>query len=160
MKKHAKRSGHIYAASLELCLISPSAVVVSRELFSRYGLFDEAMPVCEDYDLWLRITSRETVGLINTPLIKKYGGHDDQLSRQEWGMDRFRIYAMLKMLNSAVLTGGYLDATYAAAIEKSRILRNGALKRERYDYAEKLDQLMSALNERSSNIDSSFLLTL
>ena len=44
--------------SLELCLVSPSAVMLRRDLFERIGGFDENFPVCEDYDLWLRIAAR------------------------------------------------------------------------------------------------------
>src|SRR5581483_4557774 len=53
--KHRKPSGDIFRASLELCLVSPSAVLMTRELFDEVGGFDETFPVCEAYDLWLRI---------------------------------------------------------------------------------------------------------
>ena len=96
MNRHRKPSGHIFIASLDLCLVSPSAVCMERSLFDRYGLFDELLPACEDYDLWLRISSREPVGLIDRELTVKHGGHDDQLSKKFWGMDRFRLYAILK----------------------------------------------------------------
>ncbi len=54
--KHKKPSGMIFEPSLKLCLVSPSAVMMRRELFEIKGLFNEDFPVCEDYDLWLRVT--------------------------------------------------------------------------------------------------------
>ena len=43
-KKHRKPSGDIFRPSLDLCLISPSAVMMTRELFKRVGGFDEGFP--------------------------------------------------------------------------------------------------------------------
>ena len=66
--KHRKPSGDIFERSLDLCLVSPSAVMMTRELFDRSGGFDESLPVCEDYDLWLRIARDYPVPLIEQPL--------------------------------------------------------------------------------------------
>ena len=110
MKKHAKSGGWLFQRSLALCCISPSSVLIHRSLFEDYGDFDESLPACEDYDLWLRITARESVAYVEVPQIYKYGGHEDQLSRAFWGMDRFRIQAL-----EACLTGGYLQADDEAA---------------------------------------------
>ena len=98
MKKHAKFSGWIFEKCLPLCIISPSSAMMRKTLFSKVGLFDEALPVCEDYDLWLRVTSRFPVFLINRKLIVKRGGHPDQLSDRSWGNDRYRVLALEKLL--------------------------------------------------------------
>ncbi|MCI0493416.1 glycosyltransferase, partial [candidate division KSB1 bacterium] len=95
---HRKYSGWIYQKCLPLCIISPSSVMIHREVFGRVGLFDESMTVCEDYDLWLRISRFYPVTFIPKPLIIKYGGHRDQLSQQFLGMDVFRIRALEKIL--------------------------------------------------------------
>ncbi|MBU0650624.1 glycosyltransferase, partial [bacterium] len=55
-KIHQKKSGWIFEPSLELCLISPSSVIIHKDIFDHIGLFDETLMACEDYDLWLRIT--------------------------------------------------------------------------------------------------------
>jgi glycosyltransferase involved in cell wall biosynthesis len=55
MKKHAKRGGWIFQHCLPLCAISPSSVIIHHSIFEDVGLFDETLPACEDYDLWLRI---------------------------------------------------------------------------------------------------------
>ena len=54
-KKHAKYSGWIYPYCLPLCIISPSSALMRRDIFAEVGSFDPAFPVCEDYDLWLRV---------------------------------------------------------------------------------------------------------
>ncbi|MGH7827514.1 MAG: glycosyltransferase [Candidatus Binatia bacterium] len=103
--RHQKPSGDIFRRSLELCLVSPSAVMMTRQLFENTGGFDESFSVCEDYDLWLRIALDHVVPLIPPPLVVKRGGHADQLSRSLWGMDRFRIMALTKLLRSGVPDG-------------------------------------------------------
>jgi len=80
-QRHKKYSGYIFEQCLPLCIISPSSVVVKKEVFDDVGFFDESLPVCEDYDMWLRITSKYPVLFVDKPLIVKRGGHEDQLSR-------------------------------------------------------------------------------
>ena len=104
LKKHKKSGGNIFKNSLQLCCISPSSVVLKKQIFDDYGLFDENLEVCEDYDMWIRITSKEEVGFLDSPLVSKYGGHSDQLSKKFWGMDRFRIKSLE---NSKILCLNY-----------------------------------------------------
>ena len=93
-KKHKKSGGNVFQSCLKLCCISPSSTMLHRSVFEDFGFFDEDLPACEDYDFWLRYSSKEEVIFINEPLIIKKGGHSDQLSGVHWGMDRFRIYAL------------------------------------------------------------------
>ncbi len=127
-KKHRKPSGDIFRASLDLCLVSPSAVMIARELFDRLGGFDESFPVCEDYDLWLRVTAELKVFLIPAPLVIKRGGHADQLSRSTWGLDRFRVRALRKILESGI-QGERRSWVREALQSKVAVLAQGALKR-------------------------------
>jgi hypothetical protein len=127
--KHRKEGGDIFARSLELCLVSPSAVMLCKGLFERLGGFDEALPACEDYDLWLRITVRVPVHFIAMPLVVKRGGHADQLSRRFWGMDRFRVQALCKLLESGVLSDQQRRLTLEMLRKKCTILAHGAQKR-------------------------------
>ncbi len=129
MSKHAKSGGWIYQKCLPLCVISPSSALIRRDLFDDVGLFDESLPACEDYDLWLRICAREAVCFVPTPQIVKYGGHPDQLSRQHWGMDRFRIRALEKMIACGKLGIADTIATREMIVTKARILAGGAAKR-------------------------------
>ena len=138
MHKHRKHGGRIYAYCLPRCVISPSAALLHRDLFSDYGLFDETLPACEDYDMWLRICSQEAVSFIDTPLIVKYGGHADQLSRVHWGMDRFRVQALENIIRQGRLSGRDLALTLQTLLEKLAILRQGAEKRDNRPWLEEL----------------------
>ncbi|MFT7005367.1 MAG: glycosyltransferase involved in cell wall biosynthesis, partial [Sulfurimonas sp.] len=98
-KKYRKFGGNIFKECLSHCIIAPSASIVHKDLFTEVGLFDESLEVCEDYDLWLRIARENEIGLIDKKLIIKYGGDEDQLSMKFWGMDRFRVKALEKLLD-------------------------------------------------------------
>ena len=130
--RHKKRGGWIFRHCLPLCVISPSAVVVHRDVFKEIGTFDENLPVCEDYDLWLRITHRFEIGYIDQPLLNKHGGHDDQLSKAYVAMDRFRIRALVKILENFTLASGDRRQTLETLVEKLDIYINGARKRNRH----------------------------
>lgn len=95
--KHIKKSGDIFIDSVALCLISPSAVMIRRRLFTEVGLFDEKLPAAEDYDLWLRILTSYQAGLIDQELVIRHGGRPDQLSAQP-GLDLYRVVALEKLL--------------------------------------------------------------
>ncbi len=127
-KRHAKYSGFIYERCLPLCIISPSSAVIKREVFDDVGLFDETLPVCEDYDMWLRITSRYAVQFVPRPLIVKRGGHPDQLSRTFDVMDAYRIKSLAKLLESGRLPEGLVQATLSELRKKCAIVAQGAEK--------------------------------
>jgi glycosyltransferase involved in cell wall biosynthesis len=135
-KKHRKPEGYVYINALPLCCISISTAVIKAELLEEAGGFDEDLEACEDYDLWLRLTSRHPVKLIPRPLTLKDGGRPDQLSSRIWGLDRFRIKALEKMLASEGLSGEYAKATLAELRRKCRIFALGAEKRGRTEAAE------------------------
>ena len=136
MKKHAKQGGRIFQRCLPLCVISPSSVLIHRTMFDDCGLFDETLPACEDYDLWLRICATEAVGFVDQPQIIKYGGHPDQLSRRHWGMDRFRVLALEKILRQNSLADNDRLACLRMLEKKSGILAQGAAKRGRHAEAQ------------------------
>ena len=133
-RHHRKPEGDIFVASLRLCLVSPSAVMMRRPLFEAMGGFDEALPACEDYDLWLRIAHRFPLGLVPRALVTKRGGHEDQLSRRHWGMDRFRIAALVKVLEEP-LRGEQRRAAVEVLKQKCAIIAAGAQKRGRWEEA-------------------------
>ena len=128
-KKHIKPSGDIFASSLERCMVSPSTVMLRRSLLDEVGLFDETLPACEDYDLWLRIACRYPIDLIKTFLAVKEGGHHDQLSSNTRGLDRLRIQSLVKLLRSGNLSREQRDLTLKALTLKCRIYGQGCMKR-------------------------------
>ena len=133
--RHRKYSGLIYEHCLPLCIISPSSAVVGRQVFDDVGIFDQSLPVCEDYDMWLRITCRYPVSFINRQLIVKQGGHADQLSRRFEAMDRFRIKSLAKILSTGILTLEQRTLTLAELRKKCAIHVQGARKRGRFKEA-------------------------
>jgi len=133
MKKHAKQGGHIFRHCLPLCAISPSAALIHRSVFDSVGLFDEQLPACEDYDLWLRICARYPVLFTDAALVIKTGGHPDQLSRRYWGMDRFRIHALDNILSSSALAPDDYAAARATLLDKLAIVIKGALKHDNHE---------------------------
>ncbi len=142
-KVHQKPSGWIFQASLALCLVSPSAVMLRRSLFNEIGEFDETLPACEDYDLWLRVGSRYPIYLIQTPLIVKTGGHPDQLSRMP-GLDRYRIKAIEKLLSTGRLTDSRRRAAIKILHKKAAIYAGGCRKRGKIEEALYYENLVSA----------------
>lgn len=137
MKKHKKHSGWIFKECLPLCIVSPSAVMMRKDLFDSVGLFDESLPACEDYDLWLRIAAKYPIYLIDKPLIVKYGGHSDQLSRTVPNLDQYRIEALLKILKSGTLSPEQRVAAEEELKKKSKIYGEGCLKHGKIEEGKK-----------------------
>ena len=133
-KKHAKHSGWIYPQCLPLCIISPSSALMRRELLEEVGGFDPEFPVCEDYDLWLRVALRYPIHLIPEKLIVKRGGHPDQLSHRSWGNDIWRVKALLKVLRED-LPPPWRKLTVAELHRKCSILIGGFEKRGKHEEA-------------------------
>ena len=140
-KKHQKYAGYIFPYCLPLCVISPSSVMLRRTLFETVGYFDENLPACEDYDLWLRITKDYCVYFIEQPLLLKYGGHPDQLSRTHWGLDRFRIQAMEKLLQTGNLSLEQRAQTLQELRRKCRIVAQGCFNRQKFAEGEHYRQI-------------------
>jgi len=146
---HEKRAGDIFKQSLRLCSVSTSTAVVRRELFSKISCFDESMPVCEDYDLWLRATASHSVLLVNHPLTLKDGGRADQLSQQFIGqMDKFRIYAICKLIDSGTLSDEKYRLAFKELERKCRIYGNGCLKRGKVEEGEDYLNLPKRYSDR------------
>jgi len=139
-KRHKKLSGMIFEPSLALCLVSPSAVMIRKNLFDAVGVFDEQMPACEDYDLWLRVSRRYPVFLIDEPLIIKRGGHADQLSITA-GLDKYRIRSLKKLIESGQLSASQRNAAIETLRKKCKIFAAGCRKRERVDEARYYEEL-------------------
>jgi len=148
--KHKKRGGYIYEHCLPLCAISPSAAVIHRSIFKDHGLFDETLPACEDYDLWLRITAREPVSYVDDSLLTKTGGHDDQLSQRYPIMDRFRLQALAKIIRNGELDNEQHKITTLILLKKLSIVIDGAKKHKNLPL---LDALRNDYHEWISLLD-------
>ena len=143
MKKHKKQGGYIFERCLSLCCISPSSVLFKKNILDKVGLFDESLPVCEDYDMWLKICSSEEVLFAQDKLTYKYGGHKDQLPKSYWGMDRFRIKSIENIIKNFDLTYKQKKQAKKELIKKLKIIINGAFKRNN----------LSIVNEFSTKLE-------
>jgi GT2 family glycosyltransferase len=149
--KHTKPSGDIFRRSLDLCLVSPSAVMMTKQLFTQFGGFDENFPVCEDYDLWLRIGVDRLVPLIPMPLVVKRGGHRDQLSHSIWGMDRYRVQSLRKLLRNG-LSGAKREWTIETLKRKISVLCQGARKRGKEYEATAYEGILSEVLQETLDV--------
>ena len=139
-KHHQKYGGDIFLQALPLCVMSPSSIVIHREVFDKIGAFDEGLPACEDYELWLRIAARWSVCYIPEKLIVKYGGHADQLSQAYYAMDRFRVYALDRLLqNVPELSHEKCEAAREMLVRKAGIVYRGALKHGNAELAHSME---------------------
>lgn len=139
---HKKKGGDIFEPSLQRCMITPSAVMMTRTLFEGYGGFNEALPACEDYDLWLRIACTQPVGLIDEYLVTRYGGHEDQLSNQPM-LDLYRVRALLDLLAHGNLNDVFKTLVRQTLKKKAQILATGFKKRGKEDLYEQFKNLAS-----------------
>lgn len=144
-RHHLKPSGSVFAECLPLCVVSPSAVMMRRRFFATIGLFDESLPACEDYDLWLRTACRYPIELLPEKLVTKFGGHQDQLSQTVPALDRYRIQALLKLIASDILSPNQKTQTCTILYEKSKIYLKGCRKRGRIQEAEALERTLVKL---------------
>ena len=154
MKKHQKFGGDIFNNCLSLCCISPSSVLINKNIFKEVGYFDESLPVCEDYDLWLKICSQEKILFINQKLTLKYGGHKDQLSKTYWGMDRFRIKSLENLILNYKLKPDQKINAIKTIVKKLKIIVNGAYKRNNSSIINKYEEkLFYWKNINTSNLE-------
>lgn len=129
MKKHKKPSGWVFEASLKLCCVSPSSVLLERNFLEAQGGFDEELPACEDYALWLKMAAQAPIHFVDEPLTVKYGGHSDQLSHKHWGMDRFRAKALEDLLKQDYIGLDLRKLALENLIFRYDVLLTGAAKR-------------------------------
>jgi len=110
-------------------------VIIRSDYFRALGGFDESLAACEDYDLWLRVSVRDEIGLLDEPLVIRRGGHPDQLSATTPALDRFRIISLMKILGEPELTPEKRAAACDALIEKCAIYAGGLERRGRPEAA-------------------------
>lgn len=147
-KIHSKYSGWIYKKCLPLCIISPSSIILNREVIEVIGLFDENLPACEDYDYWLRLTAKYPIYYHEEALITKRGGHNEQLSQKYPVMDGFRIYAIDKIIQSGILSDDNYRVSVDELLYKAKIVEQGARKRSRLAEANKYQEIIKYYSDK------------
>lgn len=131
---HKKYNGYIFERCLPLCAVGMSTIVAKKEIFEKVGFFDESLPCCEDYDLWLRASIKYPFLLIDKPLTQKDGGRKDQVSKIfAVGMDKFRIKSITKILKDTNLTPSQREAAIKTLIHKCNVYGKGCIKHNKPD---------------------------
>ncbi len=143
--KHLKSNTNIFLRSLEFCIISPSTVILSRNLFFTHGGFDETMLVCEDYDLWLKILLKEEIGFIPTALIEKHGGHADQLSTKFIAMDYWRIKSLVALYRSHESNAEQKMNIKEVVKRKSHLLLKNYIKHENQKSFDEISSMVALI---------------
>ena len=146
-----KSSANLFERSLRHCLISASSIILHRRIFQEVGYFDESFPVCEDYDFWLRLLQSAEPMLVDKELVIKHGGHPDQLSTSTWGLDRYRVKSMEKLLLNPNLPQTRKPAVWEELAKKYEILEKGFAKRKKVrearEYSLKKERALSLLGK-------------
>ena len=139
-KRHQKYGGYIFDKCLDICRISPSSTLFKKNILEHVGWFDTQLPVCEDYDLWLRITADYKILFVDEPLIIKYGGHTDQLSQSVEGIELFRIKSLENLLANTELSPQKKNLAITMIIKKLNIYLNGLVKRKKQTETEQVKE--------------------
>ncbi|MDZ7723708.1 MAG: hypothetical protein U5R06_13125 [candidate division KSB1 bacterium] len=128
-KQRRKYNGWIYHQCLPACIVAASSVLIHRRVFETVGLFDESLPACEDYELWLRIALHYPFLYLPHACILKQLGSWPSLSTQ-YGLDRYRIQALSGLLSNH-LTDLQSEATRETLLQKCRIYAQGCSRHQK-----------------------------
>jgi glycosyltransferase involved in cell wall biosynthesis len=142
-KEHKKTAGFIFDNAVKLCSISISTAVIKKEVFEKIGNFDQTLLTCEDYDFWLRATLQYPIYLIPEFLTIKEGGHKNQQSKKYPAMDKFRIYALDKILQTKNLKKNQYKTAYQQLKKKCLIYIKGASLRKKTKEVKKYQNLLT-----------------
>lgn len=125
-KKHTRYGGEIFPHILDICRISDSSLMVARDVFDVSGMFNEDMKVCEDYELFLRITSQFKVSYSEKKCIIKRSITDDQLSASIKHIESIRMVALENFIqNSKNLRPDLKEAALSELERKKTIVLSG-----------------------------------
>jgi glycosyltransferase involved in cell wall biosynthesis len=102
--------GQIYDTLLVQNPVCFSSVVVRKSVFEAVGLFDPALPLAIDYDLWLRVARHFAFDYVDEPLVRYRTGHANLSSRITE-----RVSAVLGILRRSLVRRRNADAADRAA---------------------------------------------
>lgn len=146
-KIHKKPDGFAFSNALKICCISLSTAAISRQVFSKVGVFDEDFAVCEDYEFWLRATLFYLVKLIPYYLTIKEGGHSCQQSQKK-GLDKYRFLALYKLIKSFDLPPLFLKDAIKNLEKRARIYSQGAKKRKKIKEINDIEEKLKEIQQR------------
>jgi len=112
----AVQSGHLFRHLARNCFVFTPTVVVRRRCLEEVGLFDETLPVSEDFNLWLRIAARWKIALVPEVLAVVHK-RDASLSTTIPSEERLR--AGVRALKNVELACGNLPPAEGRALRRA-----------------------------------------
>ena len=71
--------GNVHNYALQRCIISSPTPLIRKLCFKKVGVFDEALPSCQDWDMWIRLSKHYNFDFVPDILARFYC-HGDQIS--------------------------------------------------------------------------------
>lgn len=107
-----KVNGNIYYELLKKNVVgTTSTVLLRRQCFDTVGLFDESLPSCQDWDMWIRISKNYKFRKIDKPLVK-YKWHQVQISKNIEAVQRGHEKIMEKYKEEICALGCHIESMH------------------------------------------------
>lgn len=95
-QKKKFHKGNVYNLVLERNFIGTTSFpLIKKECLVSVGGFDEELPACQDYDMWIRLCERYLVDFIDEPLVIYHNHSGDQITKNAGK----RINALTRLIN-------------------------------------------------------------
>jgi glycosyltransferase involved in cell wall biosynthesis len=130
---------------------SMSGSLVRRVCLGTEPAFDENLPICEEYDFWLRLTSRFPVARMD--VAPQIDGPVESI--REWGLERFRVYALEKAYQSGHLTPLLRHRVAEELVHQCELLVDGYRRRENLERANFYDRKRKRFSQEVAKLDVS-----
>ncbi|MFN3535254.1 MAG: glycosyltransferase family 2 protein [Desulfatiglandales bacterium] len=147
-RPNIKRGGDLFSLSLKRCYMSPSCVMLRREVLEKVGLFDEDLKAAEDYELWIRVSSLYPIALLQEHLAVREMGKRFHLSQRKEGIEFWRILGLVRILRRWPLDPERKREALSELTRKLLIYRKGAQKRGRGLTLRLVDSMVTVLKRQ------------
>jgi glycosyltransferase involved in cell wall biosynthesis len=154
-KKTARRSPELsvidFCETLECPGLRLNGALLRRSCLDSEAPFDENLPVCEEYDFWLRVATRHTFARTE----ESHQTSAPRAQSSDWGLARFRVYALEKAYQ-----GGHLSPTMRHRVAEELIrqcdfLVEGYRERENLERANFYDRKKKRFAQEVAKLDVS-----
>ncbi|MBD3162600.1 MAG: glycosyltransferase [Candidatus Eisenbacteria bacterium] len=108
-----------------------SAIVAKKRCLDVHGGFDENLPACEDYDLWIRIAAHVPIYRVPQAVVRVKAPP----SVPGWSLDRYRVYALEKAYQSGHLNAEQRHRVADELVARCDVLVEGYRKRNNTERA-------------------------
>jgi len=129
-KQYKKNGDDFIFRSIKQCLISTSSVCIKKSLFIFFKGFNINLPVCEDYEFYLKIllSDNYNISFIENPLTIKRAGLSSQLSYSNHNLEIYRLKSLYYIYKSLSFNFKFIKFILKEINRKIPIVKNGAYK--------------------------------